>query len=307
VLENEDAQLTFYAIEAIGAMIKAHREDFLPVFAEKLAPVVVDVSHPACLGADKQLGVFLIDDVLEFMGEKAIDPTTGRHYADSFLPILVAATADKHDATRQGALYGLGAAAENLPISYAPHLASVAAVLQRSISAPVHGSRTEVEDNAVTALGKLIIHQYDPATGQANAAAVAPAAFAACPSRQDLVNSFLLGLPCTMDRDEARVCIQMLCSFLDLRDPCMLNGGDHDVPRLTHALRVFACTMRDKLTCTAPIRARMVASMAKLRAELPPAMLGQVWAGLPEKDREKITELAAAPAPAPSAGAGAAP
>ena len=291
-MDNEDAQLSFFVIEALGVILSSHDVHYLPIFAAKIAPLIADWTHPACIPADRKLGIFLIDDLLEHVGLRAVDPSTGLHYASTYLPVLARCATDVHAETRQAALYGIGAAAESVGAAMAPYLGLCVAALVDALSAVSSGKRkrSEVEDNAVTALGKVIIHQYDAGSG----APVYAGATSACPHRQDLVNAFLLGMPCLADRDEARVAVQMLCSFLDHRDPALLGGGGADViPRLTHAVHIFAVTLGDKLVCTPLIRRRVLASLSALNTALPAQTLALVWGALPDADRAAIASASA--------------
>jgi hypothetical protein len=214
-----DAALSFAAVEAVGAMIQAHGPAYARVYAELCHPVVVDVAHPACLPADRQLGIFLADDALEYLGEAGVDGG-GAPYAQTYVPFLLrsAAAAETHEACRQGALYGLGAAAAALGPSLAPHLAAVIAALRAAAATP-RARRTSADDTAVTALGKVILHQYAAGeAGRPKHEAAAGGACGACPPRQALVDEFLAAQPLTLDKDEAAVAVQMLCALVDGRD-----------------------------------------------------------------------------------------
>ena len=58
----------------------------------------------------------------------------------------------------------LGATASSLaPALFAPFLVPSLVALSGAVERPPTGTRGEPEDNAVTALGKIIIHQYTPA------------------------------------------------------------------------------------------------------------------------------------------------
>ncbi|RYG47514.1 hypothetical protein EON67_08510 [archaeon] len=278
-LDNEDAQLMFFCVEALGALIKTHRLHYLPVFCELVAPVVADLAHPAVLPSDRRLAVFLIVDALEFWGDQAVDPKSGARLIDSYIPTLLSCTTESHDVLRQAALYGLGAVAAACPETSLPYIPQAVAALLAALNALPVAQRTEVEDNAVTALGKIIIHSY----------ASAVAAGHALPSRSEIVTHFLLAMPLRHDRDEARVAIQMLCTWIDMSDADVMGApGAVDTPRLAHVLHVLAATLLDRLTCTDALRGRIVASLQHLRTHVPAAELGGVWGTLSEKDRNAL-------------------
>lgn len=265
-------------------MFRAHRLAYLPLYTRLLAEITTTMSHPECLLADRSFAVFLIDDVLEFCGDDAIDSRVGVHYAAEYLPVLLRDVGEKNEMLRQSALFGLGGFAENCHATALPHLPALVGALMGALDAPIASHRTSVEDNAVTALGKVIMNLYsDPASAATGA-----------PPRNDVVARFLAELPLKRDHDEAKVALDMLCTLMERGDVDIFGAvaaGDADLPRISHALHVLADAVRDLNVRSDALEARVAALLATLRASLPGDVLGAAWAAASDVDRATLTEV----------------
>lgn len=303
--DREDEGIMFGAIDGLGALAKTHGPAFLPSYTELVAGRVRDMAHPACVPVDRQHAAFLICDVLEFIGGAAACPPTSEspsgHYASEYLPVLIAGTRDTHEGVRQASAYGLGAAAENLPPAlFGPFLGQVLYALSQLVARPPTGKRGTPEDNGVTALGKLILHQYTPAPPGAPA------------PRSEIVAGFLKHLPLAHDEAEARVAAHMLCGWVEGSDPDVLAVGASgpDPTRLGELLRVLGDACARSAVRDEDLALRVGRLLSRMQSTLPPATLGAVWGGLSQAHRDALTaagNAAAAAAAAGGAGAGARP
>jgi hypothetical protein len=150
------------------------------------------------------------------------------------MPRLLAAAEEADTHVVQAAVFGIGGAAAGCATTFAPYLQPAVTALLRAIArgdadtaakgaAAAHGSSRRraraggdddsdddsdeeggadtAWDNAVTALGKVIIHQC---------VLTAPGVAALSPPRSQLLHTFLAHLPLQADFTEAGVAVQML-------------------------------------------------------------------------------------------------
>ena len=281
--DRQDEEVLFHCVDALGTLIKSHTSAYLPVYSEYVASRVRDMAHPATLTSDRKHAVFLIDDVLEFVADGATCPPTSDnpsgHYAAEYLPVLVRCARDGDEAVRQAAVYGIGAAAASLsPSLFGPHLTSVLITLSAVVERPPNGKRGTAEDNAVTALGKVLIHQYTPQP----AGAPVP--------RREIAAGFLKHLPLSHDDEEARVAAQMLCSFIESADSDVLSigPGGPEPSRLAAILHNLGGCLRNKRVRNDDLVRRIGSVLAGLQAQLPASTLAAVWAALPAGERDAL-------------------
>lgn len=224
---------------------------------------------------DRCLALFIIDDVLEFVGEDVAP-----EYPPAYLPILLRCAVEPTPLTAQAAVYGLGAASLSCRQATLRALPAVLGALHGATLSAAAKNDPAVADNAITALAKLVYHVYDGAGGGVRPD-VAPASAeqlraAGAPPRRDLIAAFLARLPLRHDEEEARVSLQLLCTWLDAGDADVLAGG------FATPLGAMATGLADRNVVTDSLRSRVGATLLGLQArpEVGPA-LQAAWATLP--------------------------
>lgn len=140
--------------ELIGALFKTHKEMTLNLVEYIIAQVL-----PKVFGLSdgmNKFGLFLIDDMVEFLGYEILK---GR-WADFLIPLLKYAL-DKNVVIRQAACYGIGIYAQNTPPAvYQPFLERTLQTLHEAANIPKGSEKSKIynscKDNAAAAMGKII-------------------------------------------------------------------------------------------------------------------------------------------------------
>lgn len=237
---------------------------------------------------DRCLALFLIDDVLEFVGEEAAPEHTA-----AYIPILLRCAVEPTPITAQAAVYGLGAASLSCRQSILRALPAVLGALHAATLSAAAKSDPAVADNAITALAKLVYHVYDGA-GDEQRPDVAPASVeqlraVGAPPRRDLIAAFLARLPLKHDEDEARVSLQLLCSWLDAGDANVIAGG------FAAPLSALATGLADRNVVNDKLRSRVGDTLRGLQAR--PAVgpaLQAAWASLSADAQATLSKAAGA-------------
>lgn len=247
-------------------------------------PPAPRLAHPAC-SKDRCLALFVIDDVLEFVGEDAAPALT-----ELYLPVLLRCAAEPTPITAQAAVYGLGAASLSCRQAVLRALPAVLGALYGAATGAAARKDPAVADNATTALAKLVYHAYD-GSGGGQRPDVAPATAAqlqaaGAPPRRDLIGAFLGRLPLKHDEEEARVSLQLLCSWIDAGDADVLAGG------LAPLLSALAAGLLDRNVVTESLRGRVAATLLGLRDRpaFAPA-LQAAWAALPGEAQAALVKV----------------
>ena len=144
---KEEEELQFNISEVLGSILKTHGGRFLPAMTEDWLPRMAELSHEACLIADRKLAAFIFCDVLEFCGE-ATAPVFG-----SLMPHLLLGIGSEEPTLRQPCAYGIGVAAAAAPGAFGstPFVEHALQQLIQSTEKP--GARQGEQESAT---GKII-------------------------------------------------------------------------------------------------------------------------------------------------------
>jgi hypothetical protein len=190
---DDDLHLMAFITEALGAVLKvAGRPDLVlasvlpaavtraaelsawPSFTASVLQRYSDWLHPACLARDRGNAVYLIVDVLEFVGEAAILPDGSSAVPQMFGAIVSALAGGPNPepaATRQAAAYGLGAVAGRLvpfwPAVLNGAMAGLAALIREGL-ADGEGGRDASFDTAAASLAAVLVKSYPTAAAEAS-------------------------------------------------------------------------------------------------------------------------------------------
>jgi hypothetical protein len=104
-MEDDNYILTKGA-DVIHAMLKVHKRNYLPYMEPAIVPLVSKLISPERYWQERQWGICIWDDVMEFTGPAAIN------YQHIFVPSLLAFLGDQSSEVRQAAAYGCGVMAQ---------------------------------------------------------------------------------------------------------------------------------------------------------------------------------------------------
>jgi len=257
----------------IGTLAKTHGNSYLPVFETFVMEKVQDLCHPRCQPSDRKLGLFLIDDLLEHTGPGVVEAG----WMDLFMPMVLQGVEAEDAEVQQAAVYGIGSAASTTGAAFAPYARAAADALAGVISNPDmrRGQDESVHDNAVSALGKLILLQSDTFDSS------------------DAVPFFISTFPLKYDRDESRVATQQLCTLICNGNPHVFGESGSALPA---ALAALASVCRVETVITQRLVIRIVSVLRALQVSLPGETLERVWGALDAGTREVLESILADPA-----------
>jgi hypothetical protein len=202
MLAKEDEML-IPLTDAIGYIFKLLREAFVSVFECVVAPVLGPYLRSGNDSSARIAAVCLFDDCVEFCGPTA---------AEKFAPILIeGAISGLEDSSNMGnmrlkraSIYGIAQIARHAPgFSLQPY----AQRIMPSLLAIVTKSKDDFDDepavfeNAVSALGSLVLFGSAPFGGYVQ--------------RDAVLKAFLSNMPLREDCDEARVCSSGFCELVE--------------------------------------------------------------------------------------------
>jgi hypothetical protein len=255
--------------EVIGALFKTHTELSLGIISYVYDQVLSTLLAPTAPAEDHKLGIFIIDDIIEFVGPSLVN--------DKWLALqeaLVRFADSKDDSVRQAAVYGLGQlATKSPPATFQQSAQLVLLALERSLQVPA-GKNTKTygnaRDNAVAALGRIIKHQHsnvDVAT---------------------LIPSWLKMLPLKHDKVEAKSMHDFLVELVNDAPQYVLGSQQEN---LGLVVSVFSDVIYTK--CLGELTQKKVKKFfAELRNSAMP-QLPEIWGRLSDLQKNKITQLLA--------------
>ena len=199
--------------DLVGGFAKAMGPQFAQYLPTFLAPIgeFCKSSRPT---NDRSMAVGCLGEIAEGLGE-AMAP----HWANVFLPTILAGLGDEEGALRRNAAYTAGLCAEALGESIAPQYGQLLQALH-----PVFGMDTENSDNNACAV--------DNATScVARMMMAAPSAF---PYAQ-VLPVFLGSLPLKSDMTENEICYDALVKLWGGKQPDLVGTHQGDVMRIVQA------------------------------------------------------------------------
>lgn len=266
---KEEDQVHIGISEVLGALFKTHTQLSLNIIDYVYSQILSSLLAPTAPPLDHKLGIFIIDDIIEFVGPALVH--------DKWLALqeaLVRFADAKDDAVRQAAVYGLGQLAiKSSPEIFQQYAGQILLALERSLQVPqAKNSETfgNARDNAVAAIGRLIKYQHSTF----DCATVIPA--------------WLKLLPLKHDKVEAKTMHDLLVD-LTKDAPQLVFGADNQ--HLGQVVSVFADVIFTKFLGELTQK-KVKKFFADLRSSALPQLPG-IWAGLSDQQKNKITQLLA--------------
>jgi len=103
---EDDNYILTKAADVIHAMLKVHKSNYLPYMENGIIPMVSKLIAPERYWQEKQWGICIWDDMMEFTGAHALK------YQNIFIPSLLSFLDDQSPEVRQAASYGCGIMAQ---------------------------------------------------------------------------------------------------------------------------------------------------------------------------------------------------
>lgn len=224
---DQEEDLHVGLAELIGIMFKTHKELTLPLVNILYTEVLTKVLQPTLSDKMHKFGLFLIDDMIEFLGIELI-PNEWPHLSEALLKY----STDKTCFVRQAALYGIGMLALKSKEAFALLADACIAKILEALNLP-KGDETDrvygfARDNAISALGKIVQSHSDKV------------------NVQQILNVWLNYLPMTYDKPEGRKQHELLVDII-------LNGNAHLIlgpngENLPQVVKIFATIIDTKLS-----------------------------------------------------------
>jgi len=263
---SED-ELSFLAADCIGTLIKSHGTAFLNTF-EKIGPAILEMAHPSRTALTRKYAVFIIDDLVEFIGPAA------SKYFPQILPPLFKYALDDDPALQQASVYGLGVCAEFGGEGFDKYVNDSLKVLANAITKNRQNPKANEDlhsatDNAISAFAKT------------------------CKTRSKVVNlskalpAFLHWLPLRVDESEAERVYAMFCSLVETNNKHLLGDTMQHLPQAVKVLvHVCGSNMIEK-----DLSARMARLLLQINTKMPPKMLDSLRSTLPGPLKEKMDKI----------------
>jgi len=216
-LVDEDEE-DVYTLSKLGdlfhALFSTHKEKFLPVFDQLLIHVnkLLEQTRP---WSDRQWGLCIFDDVIEYTGPLALN------YQQHFVQQMLHYLTDEQAEVRQAAAYGCGVMGQFGGPGFAQWCKEAIPRLVQVIQAPDSREQENVNptENAISAVTKILKWNQ----GAINVDEILPV--------------WLSWLPVVEDVDESPYVYGYLCDLIEANHPIILGQNNSNIPRI---IAIFA-------------------------------------------------------------------
>ncbi|CRK99390.1 CLUMA_CG012554, isoform A [Clunio marinus] len=209
--DETDVYLLAKIADILHSLFMTQKNAFLPYF-EQIAPHFVkllDPSRPSW--ADRQWGICIFDDLIEFCGPACAQ------YQTCFLQLMIQYCKDKQPEVRQAAIYGCGILAQCGGDQFAQTFSIVMPILIEAILASNarEPENMTVTENAISAVAKILKYNSTAITNP-----------------DEIVNVWFQSLPVTEDDEEAPHIYGYLCDLIQSNHPIILGNNNSNLPRI---------------------------------------------------------------------------
>jgi hypothetical protein len=267
--KKEEDYLHTAISEVLGAIFKTHTQFSLNIINFLYENVLSRFLAPEASSEDHKFGIFVIDDIIEFVGQEVVGDKW-----NAFCEAIARYASDSEDPVRQAAVYGLGIfASKTSPATFAQWSSGILVKLDEAIRLPVGKSKKthgHARDNAIAALGRVIKYQF----ASIDAATIVPAWI-------DL-------LPLKYDKAEAKMMHDLLADLV-LSNSAIVFGPDNS--KLAKILHIFSEILETKFISEETVP-KVKSIFQNVQAANYPG-LQNIWSGLPDISRAKVSNLLA--------------
>ncbi|SPP83609.1 importin-5 [Drosophila guanche] len=218
--DDTDVYILSKVIDITHALFLTNKAQFLPAF-EQVAPHFVKLLDPSRPPTDRQWGVCVFDDLIEFCGPASAP------YQQIFTPALLQYVGDKSPEVRQAAAYGCGVLAQFGGEQFAVTCAQIIPLLVQVINDP---KAREIEninatENAISAFAKIL--KYNKS---------------ALSNVDELIGVWFSWLPISEDPEEAAHIYGYMCDLIEANHPVILGANNSNLPRIVSIIAEAYCT-----------------------------------------------------------------
>lgn len=268
LMKSEEDRVHTSISEVFGALFKTHTQFSIPIVKYLYENVLRLFVDPAASEEDHKFGVYLIDDIIEFVGPTLV-PDQWPMLSEAILKYAVSA----NDAVRQAACYGLGILATRTdPAVFIQWSEAILKALAAAIAVPVGKSAKShghARDNAIAAIGRILKHQTVDTTSW--------------------LPFWAQQLPIKHDKVEARLMHEQLATFVTQNSALVLQPEGVFHALLPHVVKVFGEILDTKVINEAT--KEMVKGFFQTLKASGLATLPELWNTLPENHRTRISTL----------------
>ena len=303
--EEADAVVSHQAVVLLGSVLSTSGAAAMAAFDKHLGVAeMLRWSDPGQPLAERRLALYLLCDLMDHVGERAVSPATGVSWATAVaIPRLLeaaGAAGRRNHSVRRPGCYGLGLAATTCsPAVFGPFLERTVHLLQGMLApaaleaAAGDDKERAVVDNAVSALARVAVWQLGGAAQATNRCA--------------LLESVCRALPLQVDKEEAAYMTRLLCDLLCAGDMALVGdgggGGGPSLGRLQAVLTMLGLALvssgiqREDYWGVGEggvsLQVRVGQALAALSSYVPGELLQQAYALLPASSRKGLDSLRA--------------
>ena len=245
--ENNENAFQVYLSECIGVLLKLYQTKFFTVFDRLFMDEVLKFTDELKSIGDKQFGLFIIDDIIEYCGASAYP------YYPQFLTIFLREIQYPDPNVRQSIAYGIGITAKYGGEVFESMADTYICALRDMLSSPESESPEYLlaVDNAISSLGKICY--YHPNLN----------------SYKMLFNFWLNCLPLHGDLEESDFCMNYLCELLEKND---INSYLSSISQILKVL-CFSLELVKQETLH-----RIIRLISVIQTKVPSEIMNDLWA-----------------------------
>ncbi|XP_050306794.1 importin-5 [Anthonomus grandis grandis] len=207
--ESDDIYVLSKVADVLHSLFTVYRENFIPFF-DQVVNHFVQLLTPNRGWADRQWGLCVFDDVIEFTG-----PACSK-YQGFFLEPLAVYVRDKSCEVRQAAAYGWGVLAQYGGEQFAPELAKIMPTLVEIINDPESKDIRNINatENVISAVTKIL--KYNNSQINVN----------------ELIPIWFSWLPVVEDSDEAPHIYGYMCDLIEQNHQAVIGVNNANIPKI---------------------------------------------------------------------------
>ncbi|XP_060518606.1 importin-5 [Cylas formicarius] len=211
--ESGDIYILSTVADVVHSLFTVYKENFIPFFDQVLNHFV-NLLTPTRSWADRQWGICVFDDAIEFTGPLCVK------YQSYFIQPLAVYIRDKSCEVRQAAAYGWGVLAQFGGEQFAGELAKIVPSLIEIVNDPESrdGRNVNATENAISAITKIM--KYNNSGINLN----------------EIIPLWFSWLPVIEDSDEATHVYSYMCDLIEQNHQAVVGVNNENIPKIIHII-----------------------------------------------------------------------
>lgn len=212
--DDTDTYLLSKIADIVHALFMTYKTNFLPYF-DQIVPHFVKLLDPIRSCPDKQWGLCIFDDLIEFSGPLCAQ------YQQAFISSMLQFVTDKSPEVRQAASYGCGVLGQFGGEQFAVTCAQAIPLLVQVISTEKSREPENINptENAISAVTKIL--KYNSSALQ---------------NVNEIINLWFSWLPVVEDDEEAVHVYGYLCDLIQSNNAIVLGNNNSNLPRIVSVI-----------------------------------------------------------------------